>query len=226
MGHFAKAQLTEEIKKKTPELPGQIMLDFGFNLISGAPSNLPYHWWRSKSIGLYFVKSFEISNKFELRPGIGVSLEKFGHKKNMKVFGYVEDPDGNVLLDYDSIAGGGLKKNELAVRYIDLPVEVRFNFNGNDRKDGLFLAIGGSAAYRIDSRTKIKYHDAFGNKIKDIKKNDFGLKRIRLGAYGRLGYRSVSAFYKVYFTDMFSGSGPTGTASMQYSTIGISITGL
>lgn len=226
ISHNSSAQLTEEIKKKTPELPGQIMLDFGFNSTSGTPDNMPYHWWRSKSVGLYFIKSFEFAKKFELRPGIGVNLEKFGHSKNMEVFTYAEDADGLKTLVFDSIAGGSLKKNQLAVNYIDIPVEVRFNFSGNEKKDGFFLAVGGSAAYRFESHTKIKYTDAFGNKMKDKQKNDFGLNKVRLGASARLGYRSFSFFYKTYFTNLFSSDGPTGTADITYTTIGISLTGL
>lgn len=225
-GHFAKAQLTEEVKKKTPELPGQIMIDFGFNSSINTPSNLPYHWWRSKSVGLYFVKSYEFSKKFEFRPGIGVSLEKFGHSKNMEVFAYFEDATGTDTLSFTPVLGGSLKKNQLAVNYIDVPVEIRFNFSGNEKKDGLFLAVGGSAAYRFESHTKLKYTDEFGNKMKAKQKNDFGLNKIRLGAYGRLGYRSFSVFYKTYFTNVFGSNGPTGTADMLYSTIGISLTGL
>ncbi|UXX80225.1 PorT family protein [Reichenbachiella carrageenanivorans] len=225
-GHFAKAQLTEEVKKKTPELPGQIMVDFGFNSSSNNPSSMPYHWWRSKSLGLYFVKSFEFSKKLELRPGIGVSLEKFGHAENMDVFSYGEDSNGADTLGFSTVLGGGLKKNQLAVNYIEMPIEVRFNLNGNEKKDGIFLAIGGSAAYRFESHTKIKYTDEFGNKMKDKQKNNFGLNNIRLGAYGRLGYRSFSVFYKTYFTNVFSSDGPIGSENMLYSTIGISLTGL
>lgn len=224
--YTVEAQLTEEVKKKTPELPGQIMVDFGFNATRDTPATMPYHWWRSKSLGIYFVKSFELSKKIEFRPGIGVSLEKFGHNKNMAVFNYQEDASGIVSLEFDTIPGSDLKKNQIAVNYFEAPVEVRFNFSGNEKKDGIFLAIGGSAAYRFESHTKIKYTDEYGNKMKDKQKNDFGLNKIRLGAYGRLGYRSLSVFYKTYFTNVFNSSGPTGTADMVYSTIGISLTGL
>lgn len=224
--HLAEAQLTEEVKKKTPELPGQIMIDFGFNSSSNNPSNMPYHWWRSKSVGLYFVKSFEFSKKFELRPGIGVSLEKFGHNKNMEVFAYGVDDTGADTLGFTTVLGGDLKKNQLAVNYIEMPVEVRFNLSGNEKKDGMFLAIGGLAAYRFESHTKLKYTDEFGNQIKDKQKTDFGINNLRLGAYGRLGYRSFSVFYKTYFTNLFSSSGPIGTEDMTYTTIGISLTGL
>ncbi len=225
-GHISKAQLTEEVKKKTPDLPGQIMLDFGFNSTTDAPSNLPYHWWRSKSVGLYFVKSFEFSKKLEFRPGIGLNLEKFGHSKNMEVFTYGEDAIGTDTLGFSTVLGGSLKKNQLAVNYIEVPLEIRINFNGNEKKDGIFLALGGSAAYRFESHTKLKYSDEFGNKMKAKQKNDFGLEKIRLGAYGRIGYRNLGIFYKTYFTNLFSENGPTGTANMLYSTIGISLTGL
>lgn len=225
-GLFAQAQLTEEVKKKTPELPGQIMVDFGFNSVTDNPSNLPYHWWRSKSLGVYFIKSYEFSKKFELRPGIGINFEKFGHSDNMKVFAYGEDASGADTLGFATVLGGSLKKNQLAVNYVEIPVEVRFNFNGNEKKDGIFIAVGGSAAFRLESHTKLKYTDEFGKKMKTKQKNDFGLNRIRLGAHGKLGYRSFSLFYKTYFTNVFSGSGPIGTSDMLYSTIGVSLTGL
>lgn len=226
VGLTAQAQLTEEVEKKTPELPGQIVADFGFNSVTDNPSVLPYHWWRSKSLGIYFVKSYEFMKSFELRPGIGINIEKFGHAKNMEVFTYGEDADGADTLGFSTVLGGGLKKNQLAVAYVEVPVEVRFNLNGNEKKDGLFIAAGGSAAFRVESHTKLKYTDEFGNKMKDKQKNEFGLNRIRLGAYGRIGYRSFSIFYKTYFTNMFSSSGPTGTADMQYTTIGVSLSGL
>ncbi|MEO9965868.1 MAG: outer membrane beta-barrel protein [Reichenbachiella sp.] len=225
-GQLAQAQLTEEVKKKTPELPGQIVADFGFNSVVNRTTDVPYHWWRSKSLGLYFVKSYDFMKKFELRPGLGVSFEKFGHADNMNVFAYGEDIDGTDSLGFTTVLGSDLKKNQLAVHYIEMPLEVRFNFSGNEKKDGLFLAVGGSAAFRIESHTKLKYTDEFGNKVKDKKKNDFGLNRFRLGASGRLGYRSFSIFYKTYFTNMFSSSGPNGTADMLQSTIGVSLSGL
>ena len=230
---LATAQLSEEVKRKTPELPGQIVADFGFNLVTNNPERIPYHWWRSKSLGLYFVKSFDFMKKFELRPGVGVNLEKFGHNSNMDVFTYLESTTGTDSLAYSTVAGGSLKKNQLAVNYIEFPVEVRFNFNGNDKKDGLFIAAGGSAAFRIESHTKLKYSDEFGKKMKVKQKNDFGLNTVRLGAYGRIGYRSFSLFYKTYFTGLFSNSGPQDDPNfvnqswdLRYSTIGISLSGL
>lgn len=226
LGHSVQAQLTEEVKKKTPELPGQIMADFGFNAVVDNPAVLPYHWWRSKSLGIYFVKPYDFMNKFEFRPGIGLNFEKFGHADNMQVFAYGEDIDGTDSLGFSTVLGGSLKKNQLAVTYIDVPVEVRYNFSGNEDKDGFFIAVGGSAAIRLESHTKLKYTDEFGNKRKTKDKNVFGLNGIRLGAYGRVGYRSLSLFYKTYFTNMFGSSGPIGTGDMLYSTIGISLTGL
>lgn len=226
IGHSAQAQLTEEVKKKTPELPGQIMADFGFNSVVDNPSILPYHWWRSKSLGIYFVKPYDFMKKFEVRPAVGLNFEKFGHADNMDVFAYGEDIDGTDSLGFSTVLGGSLKKNQLAVTYLEIPVEVRYNFNGNENKDGFFIAAGGSAAIRMESHTKIKFTDEFGNKRKIKDKNAFGLNGMRFGAYGRVGYRSVSLFYKTYFTKLFSSNGPNGTADMLYSTIGISLTGL
>ena len=81
LGHFAsKGQLSEEVKKVTPELPGEILVDFGFNLINNNPDEMNMNWWRSKSAAIWFVKPFDLSDKIAFRPGVGVSLEKLGTK--------------------------------------------------------------------------------------------------------------------------------------------------
>jgi hypothetical protein len=222
----AVAQITEEVKKKTPELPGQIMVDFGFNLSSNTPYEMRNNWFRSKSLGIYFIKPYDISKNVSFRPGIGVAFEKFGHKDNPLTIDYVDNSVGigSKVLGYDTIAGN-IKKNQLSVSYIDIPIEIRVNFSGNEKKDGLYFALGGSAAFLFDSKTKMKFEDVDGRKRKEKVKSDFRITKIRMGAYARLGYRNVGLYYKIHFTDLFYNDGPPGTQDMRYSTIGVSITG-
>ena len=226
---FSLAQENEKTTKKTPELPGDIVLDFGFNFVESQPDTMDYNWFRSKSIGLYFVKSFDVSKKIEFRPGIGINIDKFGEKGNRHLLNHVQDTAannlGNYILGYDTIQGD-IKKTQFILSTIEIPVEFKFHLGKGDKRDGLFLSVGGSAAYNFESKTKIKYTDVQGNKTKDKKKSDFNQPKLRFGAYGKLGYRGVSLYYKHYFTNMFNEDGPIGSENTRYSTIGISITGL
>lgn len=211
--------------KKTPELPGDIALDFGFNFVQNELDTMNFNWFRSKSIGLYFVKSFDVSEKIEFRPGIGINVDKFGEKGNHYLLNHVVDTITNNTLGFDSIPGD-ITKSQFILSSIEIPVEFRFHLGKGIKRDGLFLSLGGSAAYNFESKTKIKYTDVQGNKTKAKKKSDFNQPKLRFGAYGKIGYRGLSLFYKHYFTMMFNEDGPVGSEDTRYSTIGISITGL
>ena len=212
-------------KKKIPDIPGEIMIDFGFNLATDNSQYMPYNWFRSKSFGAYFVKPIDVGKKLSFRPGIGVSLEKFGHASNPYVMTHLKGKSTPDSLGFQKVAGS-IKKNQLAVNYIDIPLEFRYYFTGNNKDGGLFLAVGGSFAWLFESHTKIQYTDTFGleKQVKD--RTDFRQTKLRMGALGRLGYKSFSLFYKMYFTNMFLANGPEGARDMKYFTIGISFTGL
>ena len=222
LGHFAsKGQLSEEVKKVTPELPGEILVDFGFNLINNAPDEMDMNWWRSKSVAIWFVKPFDLSNKISFRPGIGVNLEKLGTKDPYSV-GYIENELGQTVLGYRDIPGNTVK-SQLALNYAEIPIEMRYHFSGND-KNGVYLALGGTFAFLFDDKTKIKYEISRGTIIEKNKDN-IQTSKTRLSAYGRIGFGAFGAFYKWYFTDIFTNAGPPGTMETSYSTIGISVSG-
>ncbi|PIB37223.1 hypothetical protein BFP72_18325 [Reichenbachiella sp. 5M10] len=212
----SSAQLSEEVVKKTPELPGEIVLDFGFNMLTGKPDYWnQVHWWRSKSVALYFIKPFDLSKKVEFRPGIGVSLEKIGSKNGNFLGEMYEDVDD----DWD------YKKGQYAINYIEIPLEMRFNFMGNDKKSSPYIGLGGMFAYIFDSHTKVKYSES-GDTRKIKEKGDLGMTDLRIGLQARIGMGSVNVFYKYYMTPMFTDKGPVDTQDIMYSTVGISISGL
>ncbi len=223
LGHYiSKGQLSEEVKKITPEIPGEIAVDFGFNLINNAPDEMDMNWWRSKSVGIYFIKPFDLSKKMSFRPGIGLSLEKLGTKDPYSVgYIYVDSLQGTAL-GFRDIPGSTVK-SQLSLNFVEIPVEFRYNFRGNDKK-GMYLAVGGAFGFLFDDKTKIKY-EVGGETIKEKIKDNFHTSGNRLSAYGRFGIGMFGVFYKWYFTDVFTNSGPPGTEDTSYSTIGISISG-
>ncbi|MBU2915571.1 MULTISPECIES: outer membrane beta-barrel protein [Reichenbachiella] len=211
----ANAQLSEEVTKKTPELPGELMVDFGFNLMTGKPGYWSdTHWWRSKSVAIYFVKPFELSKKIEFRPGIGVSLDKLGSKNGDFLGDKYEDVDDD----------WSYTKAQYSLNYAEIPMEFRFNITGNDHKASPFISVGGMAGIIFDQKTKVKY-DLDGKTRKIKEKGDQGTSKLRLGAQARIGWGSFSIFYKQYFTPVFTSRGPLDGEDITYSTIGVSISG-
>lgn len=216
-----QAQQSGEVEKLTPEIPGDIVIDAGFNLSLNQTDTMNFHWFRSKSAAITFVKPFDVGNKFSFRPGIGVSLEKLGTKQNISI-DYVEINDTTTVVGYTSIPGKTVK-SQLAMNFIELPVEMRYNFAGNDAKGGFFISLGLTAGYRFEVKTKEKF-ETINGKFKVKRKNDYGIEKLRFGAHARIGVGKFNVFYKYYFTDVFNNA-PHGMEELSYSTVGISVGG-
>ncbi|WP_109832937.1 outer membrane beta-barrel protein [Reichenbachiella versicolor] len=227
------AQLSEEVEKLTPEFPGEVQIDFGFNLSNGRPAELDFNWFRSKSFAFYYIKPMEVSPNFSFRPGIGLSLEKLGQKHNRTIVNTVEfesTADGVQVpvqtLTYDTIQGNGIgefKKSQIALNHVELPFELRYHVGGRN-KNKIFIGVGASAALLFEAHTKVKY-EKFGHMYKEKQKDDFNLSRFRYTAFGRIGIGSFGFFYKWHFTDVFSSGAPEGADKLGYSTVGISLSG-
>ncbi|MCV9388622.1 outer membrane beta-barrel protein [Reichenbachiella ulvae] len=219
----ASAQLSEEVVKRTPELPGELMIDFGFNLLTNKPSHWDQtHWFRSKSFAVYFVHPLDVTEKLEVRPAIGMSFDKIG-SKNANF--YAIDPDNPVVLIPEN---ADVIKAQVAISNIEIPIEIRYNFSGNSDRTSPFIGLGPVAAFTYETKLKVKYEDG-GEKYKVKSKGDadfLDTPKFRLGAHARLGWGQFAFFYKYYFNPVFKDSGFDGTGETMMSTVGISITGL
>jgi hypothetical protein len=219
----ASAQLSEEVVKRTPELPGEVMIDFGFNLLTDKPAHWNQtHWFRSKSFAVYFVHPLDVTDKLEVRPGIGIGYEKIG-SKNANF--YAIDPDDPIVLLPEN---ADVIKAQVALSKIEIPVEFRFNFTGNDDRTSPFIGLGPVATFTYESKLKVKYESG-GEKLKIKSKGDadyLDATKFSFGAHARLGWGQFAVFYKYYFNPIFKDSGFDGTGDTMMSTVGISITGL
>lgn len=215
-------QLSEEAVKRTPDLPGEIVVDFGFNLARSEPAEMNFNWWRSKSLTIGFVKPFDIGKKMSFRPGIAISLDKLG-TTDPYTLGYVTDDTGNTNLEFVPIPGS-VTKSQLALNYLEVPVEIRFNAGGNEGKGGFYIGLGGMVGFMVDGHTKVKY-EYQGRKLKEIKYDNYNYDKVRFGASGKIGFRSFGLFYKYYFSNVFNSGLPAGTDGTAYSTVGITISG-
>jgi len=200
-----------------PDIPGDIMVDIGFNSFRNHPDFMNIKWFSSRSLSVYYQYTKKISDRFTFNPAIGVSSEKYSFENNLN---FMLNDDRTV--SFDTISGVFLRKNKLVVNYIELPLEIRFFPTKTIDGEGFFIGLGGVAGYRIESHTNIKY-DIGGEKAAEKTRSDFGLQNYRLGAQIRVGWKAISIYSKIYLTDPFN-AGPFGANPTTF-TVGLNFTG-
>ena len=212
----------KEADATVPDIPGVILMDFGFNFYQNSPAELNINWFKSKSFGLYYMRSFEVAKKITFNPAVGISFEKYGFSNHS--IGYPGNTAQIQIIDlaatYDEVS-----KSQLAMNYLDIPIQFRYYFTGNSKEGGTYLALGGMASLLLESHTKVKFKDA-GRDQTEKKRDDFRQNALRYGVQARFGFGDVNFFYKHYFSNIFKSNGPAGTANLTSQTIGISIQGL
>ncbi len=218
VGVFTGLSLMGQSNEGSPDIPGDLIVNFGSNSFSSSSESMKIKPLSSISWGIYYSKRIAMGNSFAFYPGIGLGLEKYGFKNDVTL-GF--DDEANVVIDTIS-ALGSINKSQLIANYLEVPLELRFYpFKSTDGR-GFFIAVGGSLGVRYESHTKYKYEDELNDNFMIKQRNDFNLNPFRVGAIGRIGSRGINAFYRMYFTDLFeSGFGPDGNASV--FTVGLSI---
>lgn len=219
------AQALREQKKKmaTPDIPGNFIVDFGFNLLTSKAPEMERKFWGSKSAALSYMFNINPPNTFfSLNTGITFGLEKYALEDDLILSTAVDDDLGRVAV-VDTL-GIDAKKSKIAANYIEIPFEIRVYTNQQEREKGMFFAIGASAGLLYQSFTKRKFVEDGVNSKEKIN-NDFRLNPFRARGIIRAGYRGFNFFYKFGITEWFrSGRGPSGAPS-KMSTIGISFVG-
>jgi len=197
-----------------PDIPGELMVDIGVNSWSVTPDTLDRKGWASKSIGIYYAKRFEISNKLSFYPAVGLGIEKMGFESAVS---FIDSADYFMNLPF-----AGITKNKLAFTYLDIPVELRYHPQGTQEGEGFFVSAGGMFGIKMGAHTKWKYDEGDGTKV--IKESGkFNLKSFRYGYQVRLGFKGIHIFYKKYLSDAFKG--PIQDVNGTMKTIGINLTG-
>ncbi len=207
---------------KRPDIPGELMVDVGFNVWSSMPGALERRTWASKSIALYYTKRKALSGKLSFYYGVGLGMEKMslGDSSTLSSNIIVNDTLQSVWISPNP---ENFEKNKLATTYLDIPVEFRFHPFGTQDGEGLFLGVGGIVGVRINAHTKWKYENN-GETTRQKISGKFNLNSFRYGYQVRAGFRGVHLFYKRYVSDVFQDPFPDGSNPVR-TTIGINVTG-
>jgi hypothetical protein len=201
-----------------PDVPGDISVDFGLIALSNNPDYFENDLWPSRSLGLHYMYTVKISDRFVFNPSAGFSFDRLGLRDNVN---FLKDASNNTY-QLDTLSDLALKKNMLTYTYFEIPLELRYYPFRTVKGEGFFIGAGAFAGVRVRSMTKIKYDFNDETRV-ERDRADFGINDLRYGVQAHVGWKPFSIFYKHYFNDIFQ-QGPDGLDPRQF-TIGINFTG-
>ena len=208
----------EEKRLQQPDIPGDIMLDLGFNLLMNNNESINTKIFPSRSFGIYYMAKRKLSDRFIFNPAIGFTFEKIGFadRANYQL-------NNLKTISWDTVEVGELKRNRLAITYLEAPLEFRFYPNKTVNGEGFFVSFGAALGVKILSKTKIKYKLGGAN-LKEVNVANFGLSDFRYGILARVGFEKVNAFMKYYLSNVWRRA-PIAQGTSSQFTFGINLTG-
>lgn len=217
----------EKKKSYRPDIPGNILVEFGFNQKMGAtPIDFDKSFWGSRTVNFYYQYPIRLfKTKFSFVPGIGLSLERWKFSNNYTL-PYTPASDGSYpLIAANTVfPNATIDRSFLVNNYIEAPIEFRFDTNPEDIARSFTVSFGARFGILYDSFTKVDYNQN-GEDKSNKDKQWHGMNKYRYGFYGRAGIGGFGVFSYFNSTPMFqTGKGPDFT-TMSSWTIGISVNG-
>ena len=208
-----------------PDIPGTLLIDFGFNIFQDNLPEMELGNFGSKALNFYYYFDYSIGNShFSINPGLGFGLDKYSFDDDVTLVNSGSILGIEVAQLVDILPSADIKKSFLAANYFDIPLEFRYNSKKNDHRRSFKVAIGGKIGVLMTSHTKIKYKEE-GTTIKLKNKQDFNLNKFRYGVHGRVGVGGFNVFFYYGLSELFKNNkGPQGT-SVTTMNVGISIAG-
>lgn len=220
--------ITFSAKAQRPDLPGQLLFDFGFNNWFDEPTGAELNWFQSKTVNMTYYYDLPIGNGgWTITPGLGMSWEKYSFDNNTTLVSSVVNDQRIIrVTDLNDEFGDNLSfdKSKLGLFYIDLPLEIRWYAKRNQYSKGFRVGFGGKVSYMYSSFTKLKFEDVLEDPrmIKDRQK--LGFDRLRYGLQLRAGWGGFGVFAFYELSDKFKNP-PLGGVNTSTFTWGISLTG-
>lgn len=198
----------------------RLILEFNWNYWLNTPDSFNIQG-KSRGFNFYFFYDIALgTDNFSLAPGFGLGNSNIFHESFLQVntdenddlFGTTEVIPFADTLDY--------KKNKISLTYFEIPVELRFRTNPNNRGKRFKIAAGFKAGLGLNYHTKYIGTDtratALPGDTEFVKYKEHRVKNIesfRYGVTGRIGYGNINlhAFYGL--SNVFEdGQGPTANA--------------
>ena len=209
----------------SPDFPGALVLEWGINYFDNNSSIMDTDPWKSPTLNLYYMYAHRLGDsRFSVNFGAGVGNEKYTFKapitfSDSLTTTIIQPIDTVPFFDNKTIA---LKKTQMVINYIDIPLEFRVHSRKNDHKRAFYLAVGGKIGFRFAGKTKIVYSE-FGNqkKFKDL--YHFNVNAVRYGATARIGYGPINFWGYLALNDFFTGNKTVGINNPNTFSFGLSL---
>ena len=193
-----KVETVPKTKKDEPDFRTYFNADLGINNyfingdLSGGEVDYAVKGWGSWNVGINWMASQRLRKGTYWDFGLGVQWYnfKFENRDNQVVNG----PDGIEILERNDVNGF---KSKISASYLTALTLFRWDFgkiNDNER-NGLRVAVGPYAGYRLGGKSKFVYRELSGSGRKKDKEPIGGnLNNFRYGVRGEVGFRSVTFF--------------------------------
>lgn len=204
-------------------IPGNFYLDLGVTMWQDDQGLELESQSRSISISYMYELVMDTNGQFTFNPGVGYTADNYFFKNAVTIYN-----NGNNALPIPAVdSDESLRKSKIVGNYIDVPLE--FRFRTHPGRNAFRVAMGAKLSVLVDSHTKVKYEDEFGNIRSSKDKGDLYMNRFKAGLVGRIGYGWFNLFCYYGLTNTFeenkllNTSGTAFTGTDRPITVGITI---
>ena len=225
----AQAQDSTRTSPKTPiggrpNLPNDLSIEFGFNQLTNRPADLALGLFGSRSFNVFYQKPISIFGEesgFVLSPGIGIATNKFSFKGDENVFrSGTLGAESSVLKEVKSVYGTTItiKSNNLAVNYLEVPVDLHYHVNKKDYSKSFRVSLGARIGFLYQAHTKIEFDSPTTGTVKIKQAENYGLEKMRYGVHMKAGSPGFYVWTTYYLNGMWQADrGPFNTEASQIS---------
>jgi hypothetical protein len=225
----AQAQDSAPTSPKTPiggrpNIPNDLSIEFGFNQLTNRPADIGLNFFGSRAFNVYYQKPFKIFGEqsgFVFSPGIGIATNKFSFKDDENLFrSSTLGAESSVLKEVKSVYGTTIdvKTNNLAVNYLEVPIDLQYNLNKKDYSKSFRVSLGARVGYLFQAQTKVAYDSPTTGTVKIKQAENYGIEKIRYGLNFKAGSPGFYVWSTYYLNPMWQADrGPFKTAANQIS---------
>lgn len=225
----AQAQDTTSQSPKTPvggrpNIPNDLTVEFGWTQLTNRPADLAIKFFGSRSFNAYYQKPVQLfgnTSGFVLSPGIGISTNKFAFANDENLFrsstlGAASSTLNKVTTVYGTSIS--LKSNTFAANYLEIPVDLQYNFNKTDYSKSFRLSLGVRVGYLMQSHTKIEFDSPSTGTVRIKQGENYGLEKVRYGLHLKAGSPGFNVWTSYYLSPMWQADrGPFNNEAKQVS---------
>lgn len=178
-------------------IPGNFYLDFGVTMWQDDKGLELETQSRSISLSYMYELVLDKNGQFTFNPGVGYTADNYFLKNAVTIANTGDNTSPLPAVDSNE----RLRKSKFVGNYIDVPLE--FRFRTHPGRNAFRIAVGAKLSVLVDSHTKVKYEDQYGNVRISKDKGDFHMNRFKAGLVGRIGYGWINFFCHYGLTNTF-----------------------